>query len=57
MVGGWMQWPFEGGPAKATYGQIVLMSKATKREDDTPKPLPKRVWQDFLKHRKRNGPS
>ena len=54
MVGGWMQWPFEGGPAKATYGQIVLMSKATKREDDTPKPLPKKVWQDFLKHRKRN---
>ena len=57
MVGGWMQWPFDGGPAKATYGQVLVMIRAIKQDDKTQKPLPKKVWQDFLKNRKRNGPS
>jgi len=44
-------------PATATYGQLLVLLRALQREDDTPKPLPKKVWQDFLKNRKRNGPS
>lgn len=48
-----MQWPFDGGPANATYGQILVMIKAIKRDDtDAKKPLPKKVWQDFLRNRK-----
>ncbi len=50
-----MQWPFDGGPAHATYGQILVMIKALKRDDDSKKPLPKKVWQDFLRNRK-HGP-
>jgi len=54
MTGGWLQWPFDGGPANATYGQLLVMIKAVKQEDTTPRPLPNKVWQDFLRNRKRN---
>ena len=53
---GW--WAMGKDPANATYGQLLVLLRALQRNDEEPKPLPKRVWQDFLKNRKRNnGPS
>lgn len=44
------QWPFGGGPAGATWPQLVLLLEAQRQEDTTvKKKMPKRLWQDWLK--------
>lgn len=46
----------DGDPASATYGQLLVLLRALQRDEEKEqKPLPKRVWQDFLKNRKRNN--
>ena len=51
MAAGYTQWPFAGGPANATYPQLVLMIAAQRTPDEptAKKKLPKRMWQDWLK--------
>ena len=51
MVGGWLQWPFAGGPANVTYAQMVLMIAAqrTQEEPKAKKPMPRRMWEDWKK--------
>ena len=41
-------------PAQATYGQLLVLLRALQRNDEQPKPLPQKVWKDFLRNRKRN---
>jgi hypothetical protein len=42
-------------PDTATYGQLIVLLRALQRSEPEPQPLPKKVWQDFLRNRKRNG--
>lgn len=57
MTTGYTHWPFPGGPAKATYPQLVLMIAAQRKmvEPEAKRKMPKRLWQDWLKRVGQHG--
>jgi hypothetical protein len=57
MTAGYVQWPFAGGPAAATYPQLVLMVAARRQAEEPQgkRKLPKRMWQDWLKRTGHDG--